>query len=473
MGPETRPNRRCAPPISSGRARAILAVLTALSAMGCGDDAALIVDLKTDLVPGVEFDRVRVRGLGSRGEQVTMVAQGEDFTGGRRIAEFGGLPLDHSVRFTVDLLGSTASLSRPVSVKIAAERVGVTVLVTRDCRGIECPVVGGDANEAACLAGRCVDPACSPESPERCPEPDCTDAAGCIPDADCAEGICESGFCFYRDNGTSCDDGYYCNPEEGCRPSGSGSPDGGPPVMDAGSDAGSDGGVSSDGGHDATIALPDAGGCTMTGCPGDMDCDKLTDVRDPEPTVCNHLYLDADFPGGATPLLTLTGGAWTSTDDLLRFTDVTMSGSATTVAPLSEGDYIVEARVVFREVGASPWRVGIRFRDQTPAQIGCSLFFDDTLVPQSGPHMSLVTAAGGMDANYSPSYDIPVAPTNVFFLHARVRGTEDAYCGFWDASPRERAWLTIGPAPAAPGLVGIDVQNARVDIDYLRVWALR
>ncbi|RLB46954.1 MAG: hypothetical protein DRJ42_26480, partial [Deltaproteobacteria bacterium] len=95
---------------------------------------------------------------------------------------------------------------------------GVTVLMTRDCRGVACPGAGDDPLEAACLGGRCVDERCTPETPEFCPAPECGTSAECTDMiSDCADRVCEDGTCFVSTDAAICiPPNNYCDPTAGC-----------------------------------------------------------------------------------------------------------------------------------------------------------------------------------------------------------------------------------------------------------------
>lgn len=78
-----------------------------------------------------------------------------------------------------------------------------------------CDAVGGIADR--CLGGRCVDPECVEGDEEACLEPECMAASDCMPAASCAEASCLAGVCLFGD-GASCEEGSYCDPDVGCRP---------------------------------------------------------------------------------------------------------------------------------------------------------------------------------------------------------------------------------------------------------------
>ncbi len=208
-------------------------VFVAILALGpaCADDVPvpdanliLLVELKTDLVPGVEFAAVRTQLFdpGDRTEELTRrqvdVTLGRDLTSGLRVAELGDLaPGTYALRVMLVDLADTEVMGRDVVVTVR-ETAGVTVLMTRDCRGVACPGAGDDPLEAACLGGRCVDERCTPETPEYCPAPECGTSAECTDViSECADRVCEDGTCFVSTDATMCiPPNNYCDPTDGC-----------------------------------------------------------------------------------------------------------------------------------------------------------------------------------------------------------------------------------------------------------------
>ncbi len=186
----------------------------------------LLVELKTDLVPAIEFAAVRTQLFdpADRADELTRrqidVALGRDLTTGLRVAELGDLAVGtYLVRVTLVDLEDVEVLGRDVVVTVR-ETAGVTVLMTRDCVGVMCPATGSDPTEAACLGGRCVEERCTPETPEFCPLPECSAASECTETvSDCAEPTCEDGTCLLSANSTLCMPvEEYCDPTSGCRP---------------------------------------------------------------------------------------------------------------------------------------------------------------------------------------------------------------------------------------------------------------
>jgi len=198
--------------------------------LGCtGDSHVVAVDLRTDLVPGVEFDSVRTvveagEGSGTFVERIATVDM--DFVTGVRIAELEVAA--GTFRIRVEALAADGAIvaSRPVTITLDGP-LGVTVVLGRQCQDVTCPVPDGDPNATACLGGTCVDPACTVENPTACGEPECATAADCPSSpVGCATEECAGTVCLYRPDGAICSMGEYCDPDVGCRaPGGPALPD--------------------------------------------------------------------------------------------------------------------------------------------------------------------------------------------------------------------------------------------------------
>ena len=196
-----------------------------LFSAGCGSDAVFVVDLRTDFVPGLEFTEVTtvITRDSTERRANTTVALGANAVRGLRMAEFSGVGQG---TWLVELRlldrGGAQIASGRVITDLGADSRSVTVVVTRDCRGVRC------GEGLTCVDGSCQDLRCSPENRDACP-------AGCAADSECdpAGASCVVGRCVDRVCFDVADDGLCggdtCDPDEGCLGSGL---DGG--VMDAG-----------------------------------------------------------------------------------------------------------------------------------------------------------------------------------------------------------------------------------------------
>jgi hypothetical protein len=118
-------------------------------------------------------------------------------------------------------------VERPMSFALRDRELRViTVLLTRDCAGVSCPLEGDDATQAACLAGRCVEEGCTEETPELCVDPECASASDCgaPPVGACAASECTpSGACVELLDHAMCEDpGEVCSAAAGCVPASGG-----------------------------------------------------------------------------------------------------------------------------------------------------------------------------------------------------------------------------------------------------------
>ncbi len=205
-----------------------------LLTLSCGTDApSLQVDLRTDFVPGVEFAAIRTelsrfpRSVGAQDliDRVTIeVGVEDDLRDGARVADLAGRSGTHWVY--VELLTEDGEVlaQRPVSVELEGD-LGILVILTRDCEGVECPNPGGDPGSIACLAGECVDPRCRPGAIEFCGGTvGCGADRDCASFAECAEARCLDGVCFAAGDPAACDEGQWCHPDLGCLNEGSREP---------------------------------------------------------------------------------------------------------------------------------------------------------------------------------------------------------------------------------------------------------
>lgn len=175
----------------------------------------LLVDLKSDLAPGVELAEVRVTLL-EDGRELDLVSVDRDATlaePGIRIARVGGLSPSSARRIEVvawDVVGE--EVTRQTVVVVNRDDAATTVLVTRDCRGVTCE----DA-DTRCLGNRCVDQTCLTGAEESCPEPACTSDTECAGVAECAVPACVDGVCVAVEDASRCGAELYCDAQLGCR----------------------------------------------------------------------------------------------------------------------------------------------------------------------------------------------------------------------------------------------------------------
>ena len=208
-------------------------LLLLLLVAGCSSSpTTLVVDLKTDLVPGVEINGARLVFAGTREPISVPVTRADDFTSFARLFETTVVPGTHELR--LDLLDDDGIVAqRPVLVDVDEGGRVISLVIARTCAAAGC------SDDQACLGGRCVDPTCIVEITEGCGDPECTMDSECPAGDACARAECASGACLLVDRG-SCGAAGYCHPIDGCVfeeedggvDAGSpdaGSPDAGPP----------------------------------------------------------------------------------------------------------------------------------------------------------------------------------------------------------------------------------------------------
>jgi len=211
-------------------------LLLLLLGSACSSEPELIVDLRTDLVPGIEFSRVHTEVRTPAGDLVRDVSirtsVSDDGLVGFRVAEVALAAGSYVAEVRLLDTRGLVVAARPISVRVDAT-TAFTALITRDCSGVTCD--SGSAELLACHGGGCVDARCTPESSETC-EPECVAESDCPALDACSEARCVEGLCLHGARPGSCGDDMWCEPERGCMPLPQGGsdggvmPDGGPPT---------------------------------------------------------------------------------------------------------------------------------------------------------------------------------------------------------------------------------------------------
>jgi len=206
-----------------------------LSLTACeSDGASVVVDLRTDLVPGVEFVSVRTTLDSPVRVDDRSAVMSDDFVAGERVAELTDVPMGGG-RLVVSLIDSAGDevAARALRIDVAGD-TGVTVVVTRDCVDVSC------GSSQTCSGGTCVSEFClEGVSADRCAPSECAAPEECAPMSGCSEARCVDGLCLYAAADGACGDEEYCDVVEGCTifvaPADSGPPD--TSVVDSGSDS--------------------------------------------------------------------------------------------------------------------------------------------------------------------------------------------------------------------------------------------
>lgn len=246
----------------------------AIVVLGCGSSNELRVDLRSDFTPVIEASEVTTRIWRTEARNVLLYEETRIIPNGSAL--FDGLRVavarisTASVWVDVELFDPFESTlaSRSVAVRIEGN-TGVTVLLTRNCAGVVCPLT--DLSATQCVGGQCAQPGCSPERPDLCPDPVCANNSACPMGAACAESVCVDGVCLLRPRDDECL-GAVCHPEDGCIAGMDAGVDAGVDAstdvgVDASGDAGMD--VGTDGGPDVgtDVGLDSADACSAI-CPG-------------------------------------------------------------------------------------------------------------------------------------------------------------------------------------------------------------
>ncbi len=200
----------------------------ALSAAGCGGSDSANVELRvvSDLVPELEvgtatavlYEGVATANASGLGSVERNVVSGEPLARGLWLATFEGVPYGtYTVWTTLRRQNGEVLGRQPITFTVSAD-ASYTVTITADCVGVECPG-GGGAALLACVAGVCVDPRCSQETPEFCPTDQdlfCEGDGECTAQMPCGVAKCEAGACLQVPSASECGDGEFCSALSGC-----------------------------------------------------------------------------------------------------------------------------------------------------------------------------------------------------------------------------------------------------------------
>lgn len=212
--------------------RALAALAPAIAVLACGCTEAefdLAIDVRTDLAPGVDFAAVRTEtgplplplsgAAWVRARAADVAAfRGQEYLEGHRVAEVGGLTRG-VIGARVRLLDSSgATVVERLAIIDVRGSTAVTIVLSRDCRGVVCPSPTDEETATTCAGGRCVSPDCAADGVAGCGEPVCTADADCGSAAACAETRCTGDACLVRPVHTRCADDERCDVAAGCVP---------------------------------------------------------------------------------------------------------------------------------------------------------------------------------------------------------------------------------------------------------------
>ena len=179
--------------------------------MGCSSEGTAIrVDLKTDLIPLQELESIEVRLDGEMVVELPADAS-VDYVDGINLTTVEDVSRGlHEVEVILVAVGE--DLERTVQVDVQG-RVAVTLVMSRDCRDVNCRTEG----LMQCLGGRCVGTECFSENPDACePDPECMVDGDCASPSACGVPRCIDGVCLFGADLAVCESSEMCDPEVGC-----------------------------------------------------------------------------------------------------------------------------------------------------------------------------------------------------------------------------------------------------------------
>lgn len=191
--------------------RLVLAMTLAVLGSGCEAGHTVVVQLQTDLVPGLEFDEAFVQATGARSRRANLR---DDYGRPVELTQLRGLA--HGTHLSVEVQlrrGGTEVVSRRVERHVLGDSL-LAVVVTRNCLEVACPAPGAPT-ATECRDGVCVPPDCD-EDDERCIPDECTADAQCTSPVDCVVPRCAAGVCIESPDPTRCDAAEVCSPVLGC-----------------------------------------------------------------------------------------------------------------------------------------------------------------------------------------------------------------------------------------------------------------
>jgi hypothetical protein len=202
------------------------------SASACGGEGTLFVHLKTDLIAVEEITTVDTELFDEEPDdsdrappwrfEETRLERSSALATGIRVAAFEGLDegTDFHVRMRLFDRRRRELVKSLALIRMEVDRA-VTILVTRDCRGVACTA------GQSCLGGRCASTRCTGGAAGECPTLECDRNADCPAPNACADRRCDQGTCLATARTGICDSDEYCDPERGCIAAADNDPDAG------------------------------------------------------------------------------------------------------------------------------------------------------------------------------------------------------------------------------------------------------
>ncbi|MBX3271689.1 MAG: hypothetical protein KF729_15590 [Sandaracinaceae bacterium] len=208
----------------------LLAALAAGCDCGLGPRVIVVVELQTDLAPGIEFTSVRT----TVGDQEAVFPVGDtSFARPARVAELRAAPGVVDVRVQVlDDLGRLRG-ERLLVAQVRRD-TGVVAFISAACRGVICRGAGETCVRGTCQDARavCGGAPCTPGrtddcAPGECDPPtsfcprgicdyDCASAEDCPATDPCSTPTCEASVCLGIPRADACPRGFFCAVGVGC-----------------------------------------------------------------------------------------------------------------------------------------------------------------------------------------------------------------------------------------------------------------
>ena len=235
-------------------------------------DAALTVNVVSDLAPVVDFDALHTI-LEDGSEVIFPLTVAMHFDKARPIATF--VALREGIRTARVALSKNGDVIMDRQVRLFVRTdTNVTLMLTRSCTLMSCPASGDALDATVCHDGRCVTPSCSSMDPAACGPATCSTDGDCEPSVACARATCVDGTCIERGDDTLCGSGMDCRVPAGC-------------VART---------TECDGPEDCDDAIR----CTLDACYGGL-CSNLSDSSLCGAGACDPFADDASATTGCTP----------------------------------------------------------------------------------------------------------------------------------------------------------------------------
>ena len=186
-------------------------LLLALLLAGCAPTTVdLVVDLRTDFVPRVEWTNARVVFDGTDAGAHDAVEA--DYVRGQRLAEILGVEAGrHELGVTLFDAAGAVLIEQRLVVTLGDD-TALTVVLGRECADVVC------GENERCLRADCVPAECSELRPDLCGESECALDTECTGPVSCAAGTCAAGECLFTPDDAMCAMDERCELGGGCVP---------------------------------------------------------------------------------------------------------------------------------------------------------------------------------------------------------------------------------------------------------------